>query len=174
MVASVLALVLLVFSAPVFGGTPVSSDASAQAAKKKKCKKSKKRAAAAAKKCKKKKPVTPSPATPTPPPPPPPPPPPQTTFEKIDAAVASGAITPEQGLTYKVFAAFGDPRLPGQYVGSVPDPLAEPPLDDVTAQWSQLSAGVQATLGPFLIPPFHQGSYWDQQVNPRSTVPREL
>ena len=101
-----------------------------------------------------------------------PPPPPQTTEEKIDAAVASGAITPEQGLTYKVFAGFGDPRLPAQFVGNVIDPVAETPLDQVAAQWSQLSPGAQTTLGPFLIPPFHQGSYWDQQVNRSSMAPR--
>ena len=98
-----------------------------------------------------------------PPPPPPPPPPAQTTYEKIDAAVASGAITAEQGLIYKVFSSFSDPRLPGQYVGA-PDPLAEAPLDDVTARWNQLSDAAKATLGPFLIPPMHNGSYWEQRI----------
>ncbi len=86
-----------------------------------------------------------------------------TTDQLIDAAVARGEISPEQGLTYKVFATFGDPRLPSKYKG-VPDPVSEAPLDDVTAQWDQLSAGAKATLGPFLIPPFHQGSYWEQKI----------
>jgi hypothetical protein len=166
MVVSLLALGLFAACAPAFGASHASSDPSAQAAKKK-CNKSKKRAAAAPKKSKcKKKPAAPAPATPPatgPGAPPPPPPPAQTTYEKIDAAVASGQITPEQGLTYKVFAAFGDPRLPGQYVG-VPDSFADPPLDEVAAQWDQLSAGAKAILGPFLISPMHEGSYVNQQI----------
>jgi hypothetical protein len=152
---------------------------------KKKCKKGRHKAAAtktaagstaavAKKKCKK-KPVAPVTATPpatgsgNPPPPPPPPPDTRTTEQKIDDAVASGAITAEQGLIYKVFAAFGDPRLPPQYAG-VPDALAEAPLDDVTAQWNQLSDGAKATLGPFLIPPYHEGSYWQQQIEGASAA----
>src|SRR5689334_13047507 len=138
---------------------------------KKKCKKAKKSAAVAKKKkCKKKAPPAQTPAPPasgaTNPPPPPPPPPPDTrsTEQKIDDAVASGAITAEQGLEYKVFAGFGDPRLPAQYVGA-PDPLAEVPLDEVTARWDDLSDGAKATLGPFLIPPMHQGSYWEQLIS---------
>jgi hypothetical protein len=174
-VACFLALGLLAACAPASGASHPSPAPSAQTAKKK-CKKSKKRVAAAAKKskCKKKKkqqqkPVASPPSGPGNPPPPPPPPA-QTTYEKIDAAVARGEITAEQGLTYKVFAAFGDPRLPGQYVGSVPDLLAEAPLDQVTAQWNQLSAGAKATLGPFLIPPMHEGSYWTQRIHGTSAA----
>jgi hypothetical protein len=144
-------------------GSAAGSDSpgEAQAAKKKKKKKAKK------KKKKKKKPAAPATPAPPKPPPPPPPPPQQTTFDKIDAAIASGAITPEQGLTYKVFASFGDPRLPGQFAGPA-DPLAHPPLDEVAAQWDQLSAGAQVTLGPFLVPPMHEGSYVNQQIDGRS------
>src|SRR5215813_430817 len=80
---------------------------SAQVAKKCKKKKGKKSAAAAKKKkkCKKATPAPPATGSGTPPPPPPPPPPPdtRTTEQKIDDAVASGAITAEQGLEYKVF-----------------------------------------------------------------------
>ncbi len=79
---------------------------------------------------------------------------------------------PRAGPDLQGLRRFGDPRLPSQFVGNAPDPLAETPLDDVAAQWAQLSAGAQATLGPFLIPPFHQGSYWDQQVNRSSVTPR--
>jgi hypothetical protein len=156
---SLLALVLLAAaSAPAAADSATGSGPPAKASKKKKCKK---------KKCKRKAPGA---STPAPAPPtgggsstPPPPPNTLTSGELIDAAVARGEITPEQGLTYKVFAAFSDPRLPGQYVG-VPDPLAEAPLDEVTAKWDQLSDGAKATLGPFLIPPFHQGSYWEQRI----------
>jgi hypothetical protein len=172
-----LGLLLWATSGPALAGSHARSDLSAQAAKKK-CKKKGKKSAAVAKKKKKckKAPAAPAvpPATgsgPSGPPPPPPPPPPdtRTTNQKIDAAVASGQITAEQGLIYKVFAAFGDPRLPSQYLG-VPDPLAEAPLDKVTGGWNQLSDSAKATLGPFLIPPFHQGSYWEQQIDPSSSA----
>jgi hypothetical protein len=180
---ALLALGLLAaLSAPAGAGARTGSPTVAKAAKKCKKKKGKKSAAVAKKKkkakCKKKGtvPAVP-PATgsgPNTPPPPPPPPPPdtRTTFEKIDAAVAIGTITAEQGLTYKVFASFGDPRLPSQYVG-VPDPLVEAPLDQVEAQWNQLSDSAKATLGPFLIPPMHHGSYWEQLIEgatPSATV----
>jgi hypothetical protein len=161
---ALLALGLLAATTSAAGADPQSPGAAAHAAKK--CKKAKKRAALAKKKkCKKAIAPTPAapPATGSNPPPPPPPPDTRTTNQKIDDAVASGAITPEQGLTYKVFAAFGDPRLPGEYVG-VPDALAEAPLEEVQDQWSQLSSGAQATLAPFLIPPMHHGSYWEQLI----------
>src|SRR5215218_7383011 len=39
------------------------------------------------------------------------------TRELVDAAVAAHRIAPEQGLAYRVFAAFGDRRLPAAYTG---------------------------------------------------------
>ena len=95
--------------------------------------------------------------------------PPLTTNELIDVAVAQGKITAEKGLIYKVFAAFGDPRLPKKYKGA-PDPLAEGPLDRVTAKWKDLSQSAKKTLGPFLIPPFHEGSYWEQSLQGKRQV----
>jgi hypothetical protein len=154
---------------------------SAQTAKK--CKKKGKKSASAVKKkkkkCKKKAaPVIPpatgsGPTTPPPPPPPPPPPDTRTTFQKIDAAAASGEITAEQGLTYKVFASFGDPRLPTKYLG-LADPLAEVPLGEVQDQWDQLSDGAKAILGPFLIPPMQEGSYWNQQIDQSAGSPSAI
>ncbi len=89
-----------------------------------------------------------------------------TTNELIDVAVAQRKISAEKGLIYKVFAAFGDPRLPKKYKGA-PDPLAEGPLDRVIAQWKDLSRSTKKTLGPFLIPPFHEGSYWEKSLRGR-------
>ena len=40
--------------------------------------------------------------------------------ELIDRALASGAIDTETALIYKVYAAFGDARLPSQYRGDEP------------------------------------------------------
>ena len=43
---------------------------------------------------------------------------PPTSFQLIDQALARGEITAETALIYKVFAAFGDDRLPSPYRGS--------------------------------------------------------
>ena len=39
--------------------------------------------------------------------------------------------------------------------------LGHAPLDEVAAGWASLSPEAQAILGPFLIPPFHAGSYME-------------
>ena len=44
---------------------------------------------------------------------------PASSHQLIDEDIASGKLTPEQGLIYKVFSDFGDKRLPGQYAGPV-------------------------------------------------------
>jgi CARDB protein len=87
-----------------------------------------------------------------------------TSSDLIDDAVASGEISPDTGLKYKVFAAFGDSRLPAKYDGAS-DALGEAPLDDVIARWDRLSANARKALGPFLIPPYHQGSYLEQEIH---------
>ena len=43
---------------------------------------------------------------------------PASSHELIDEAVKNGDLTEEQGLTYKVFSDFKDPRLPGKYAGT--------------------------------------------------------
>ncbi|HET7482984.1 MAG TPA: CARDB domain-containing protein, partial [Actinomycetota bacterium] len=87
---------------------------------------------------------------------------PPTSHQLIDQDVASGAITEEQGLVFKVFADFGDPRLPAQYEAE-PNGLEEGALEEVAERWDTLSPEAQATLRPFLIPPFYSGSYWSGQ-----------
>ena len=42
----------------------------------------------------------------------------------IEAALAQNTIDAEQALTYRVFALFGDPRLPPQFEGA-PDGVAD-------------------------------------------------
>src|SRR4051812_41912079 len=39
------------------------------------------------------------------------------TRELVDQAVAAGKLSPQQGLVYRAFAAFGDRRLPAAYAG---------------------------------------------------------
>jgi len=87
-------------------------------------------------------------------------PPPATSDQLIDAALARGEITAETALTYKVFASFGDPRLPARFKGDdrlIPDSHI---VDKVLKQYATLSAATKAILNPFLIPPIYKGS-WD-------------
>lgn len=84
---------------------------------------------------------------------------PASTQDLIDADLASGKLTPEQALTYKVFADFGDGRLPSKYAGG-PDSLQEGSLTRAAEEWPTLSATTQDVLRPFLVPPFYAGSHW--------------
>lgn len=83
----------------------------------------------------------------------------QSAFALIDAAVAASQITAEQGLTYKVFAAFGDPRLPAAYQGNGAELPAGPLLRDIAGRLATLPDDLQATLEPFLLPPIYKGSW---------------
>lgn len=82
-----------------------------------------------------------------------------TSDELIEADVAAGVISEEQGLIYRVFSSFRDPRLPKKYVG-VPDGLTHGALADAATGWDDLTPTGQDTLRPFLIPPHYAGSHW--------------
>lgn len=87
-----------------------------------------------------------------------------TSAELIDAAVASGKLSAETGLTYKVFAAFRDPRLPTEYKGDDSKPHDAPWLRQAAAQWRQLSKATRDTLAPFIQPPVYVQSWYGQRV----------
>lgn len=84
---------------------------------------------------------------------------PASSHELIDEDVASGKLTAEQGLIYKVYSDYGDPRLPARYVGR-PNGLDEGALEEAAQSWDTLSSTGKQTLRPFLIPPFYAGSHW--------------
>lgn len=81
----------------------------------------------------------------------------------IDAAIAKGEISAETGLVYKVFAAFGDPRLPAKYTGDDSKPHEAPWLRQAAAQWPQLSKVARDTLAPFIQPPIYVQSWYGQR-----------
>ena len=102
------------------------------------------------------------PGTPEQPAPPPPPPPGDepTSHELIQKALDEGRIDSETALRYRVFAEFGDDRLPDEFRGA---PLGSDTdsLDEVAQRWDQLSPATRAALDPFFIPPFNPGSWYD-------------
>lgn len=95
----------------------------------------------------------------------------------IDDALARGEINQETALIYHTFAVFGDPRLPAAYRG---DGTTKREITaELAEQYESLSASAKETLAPFLLPPYHVGSWWDVQqaqrqgrVAPSATVQR--
>jgi len=84
---------------------------------------------------------------------------PPTSDQLIDEALERGEIDSETALTYKVFAAFGDARLPAVYQGDDQSLVDSHIVAEVLYRYDSLSAATQAILNPFLIPPAYEGSW---------------
>jgi hypothetical protein len=82
-------------------------------------------------------------------------------FGLIDKALAAGTINAEQALTYKVFADFGDPRLPAAFRGNDNGMTEADSPGLVAEQWATLSPATRDLIGPYLVPAFYAGSWWD-------------
>lgn len=82
-------------------------------------------------------------------------------FALIANARNGGTITAEEALIYRVYAAFGDPRLPDQFKGD--DSFAENSgiLEEIRKAAPTLSEVAIDILGPYLAPPFYHGSWRD-------------
>jgi hypothetical protein len=78
------------------------------------------------------------------------------TRELVASAVATGKITHQQGLVYRVLAATGDPRLPAAYAGddSAPEHTI---MSEVLDEWPSLSAAQRRQVQPFFTPPAAKG-----------------
>ena len=104
----------------------------------------------------------PGPGEPSPPPPPPPPAPGgPTSHALIQKALEEGRIDEETALEYRVFAEFGDSRLPEEFRGSPLEVTDTATLDEVAERWDELSAATREALDPFFIPPFNPGSWYE-------------
>jgi hypothetical protein len=74
--------------------------------------------------------------------------------ELIAKALAAKEIDYETSLLYRVFALFGDPRLPHKYVTRVIDLDAGTQLSgEIFAYQDQLSPAARSTLAPFVVRP---------------------
>ena len=80
----------------------------------------------------------------------------------IAAAMAAGRLSAEEALIYRVYALFGDERLPTAYDGA-PDSRAAVSLRQVSGQLPALSPATQEILRPFLIPPIYADSWFGRQ-----------
>ena len=82
----------------------------------------------------------------------------------IAQALALGRISAEQALTYRVFALFGDERLPVEFEGA---PSATPShglLRELSSTVHMLTPATQEVLRPFLLPPMYAQSWWAQRL----------
>lgn len=99
----------------------------------------------------------------TPPPPPPPPDEAQSSYQLIDEALADGEIDDETALAYKVFATFGDDRLPERFVGDDVGRDGTLLMAELSRRIDELTPTTRAELEPFLLPPPAPGSWFQSQ-----------
>jgi hypothetical protein len=81
-------------------------------------------------------------------------------LDAIDAALEAGAISDVDALRFKVFAVFGDERLPEAYRASGIFEGTEV-VEELGERWSTLPASVQTELEPFMLPPAADGSWFE-------------
>jgi hypothetical protein len=79
--------------------------------------------------------------------------------ELLDAALARGEITAEAALTYKVFALFGDARLPAKFQGASGHESESTALEEANAAIGTLSPQAQQAIAPYLQRPADVGSW---------------
>ena len=82
---------------------------------------------------------------------------PMGTAQLVERAIAAGKLSPEQGLVYRAFAAFGDRRLPAAYAG---DDIAheDTVMREVAESWPKLSSAQRRQVEPFFTPPAARGA----------------
>jgi hypothetical protein len=80
-------------------------------------------------------------------------------YTLIAQALAAGQIDQETAYKYRVFAAFGDSRLPVPYRGDDAGIEVPPSVLEAGSLVQSFSAQTQADLAPFFMPPAEPGSW---------------
>lgn len=83
-------------------------------------------------------------------------------LDAIEQALAAGDITDIDALRFKVFAVFGDERLPEQFRTDVTFEGTEV-VTELGERWATLPLDVQQELEPFMLPPAADGSWYELQ-----------
>ncbi len=81
----------------------------------------------------------------------------RTTRALIAAGVASGRLSAERALEYRVFDVVGDPRLPARYAGDASADEDHGIFREVADAWPSLSKAARRALRPDLVRPPVQG-----------------
>lgn len=82
----------------------------------------------------------------------------------IDQALAAGRIDAEQALIHRVYALFGDERLPLEFEGPPTDEPDHALLRELATTVHTLSQPTQDLLRPFLLPPLYADSWYAQRA----------
>ena len=91
-------------------------------------------------------------------------------IDRIEDALTSGGIDEETALLYRLYAAFGDDRLPPELrLGGYIDP--GPILREIRARLSSLSPPVREAATAFFVPPIYEGT-WYQDSGPDDSAPK--
>ena len=83
----------------------------------------------------------------------------KTSYQLIDEALAAKRIDGETAHKYRVFAAFGDSRLPSEYRGANAAFELPPEIDEIGSLLETLSATTRAEVAPFFMRPEEPGSW---------------
>lgn len=84
--------------------------------------------------------------------------------ELIDDALSGGQITSDEAVLYKLYYVFDDDRLPDEFaVPKEEGSDATGILKQVAEEYGSLSPQMQQQVGPYLVPPYYAGSWWDLQ-----------
>jgi len=84
---------------------------------------------------------------------------PTTSTSLIKAAVRDGTLTEAEGILYRLYAQWGDPRLPEAYRGLWTEDTVASYL--AAQQIERYPAEAQALIRPFLLRPSDPASYWN-------------
>ncbi len=87
------------------------------------------------------------------------------TQANIAAALAAGTLDLETALLYRVYARWGDKRLPGPFVGAHSAEEDSGLFDEVRLRLASLSAGAQEALRPFIVRPADPRSVWNASAS---------
>ncbi len=75
----------------------------------------------------------------------------------------------ETKLLYKVYAAFGDPKLPKEYASNIMFRSSNEVMYEVRTKYTIFSKETQAKLAPFLKRPEEEGSYFNLRYGSKTT-----
>lgn len=87
------------------------------------------------------------------------------TTDLIERARERGEINAETALIYKVFAVFGDTRLPSRLRGDDRGVMDSNAVAEATQRFETLTPATRQILVPFLIPPVYVGSWYDRRIH---------
>lgn len=86
----------------------------------------------------------------------------RTSAALIEADRAAGKLSAEKAILYRVYAVFGDERLPARYAGDAGGTPDEGVMRDVAGTWRSLSARKRRLIGPFTLRPSASTSWFSR------------